>query len=625
MRLSGTRRDVGDLRRRYRKLAVGATAAFVVLAARAVQLQGIEHEAWAAAAQENVTRRIPLPASRGLIRDTVGRIVADNRPAFDVLVTPYLFDLEQDLPRLASVANLDEATRRDIAARIERLPPRRRTHQIVVLRDVDRDRAAAIEQASLSLPGVDVVPRAQRIYPFGTLAAHAIGYLNEVSAAELERDVDDVYRPGDRVGRAGVEREWEALLRGRRGEQRLLVDVRGRPQRAADTGGLAAGAVRRDPVPGRDVTLTIDMDLMRAIDRAFRGHPSGAAVVVEVHTGRVRALYAKPAFDPNELSGRIRPEAYAALLDNPFRPLIDKTTFETYFPGSTFKPIAALAALAQDGFDPGARVTCTGVHEIGRERKRCTQVHGEVDLRAAIVRSCNVYFYRLAEIVGLQSLNLMAQRFGFGEPTGIGLPSEASGFLATREWYERHFGRWRTGYALNTAIGQGNTRVTLLQLAMAYAAIANGGTLYQPLLVERISEPDGTPIAHFEPRVRRRVGVPREHLALLVDGLYGVVNDPQGTAYDARIPDGVPIAGKTGTAEVRGRLAGAEELKRAWYFRRDHAWFAGFAPAGDPHVAIAVLVEHGGGGGRYAAPIAMQILQEYLGTTGAAEASGRGR
>ncbi|MBW2461941.1 MAG: penicillin-binding protein 2, partial [Deltaproteobacteria bacterium] len=229
------------------------------------------------------------------------------------------------------------------------------------------------------------------------------------------------------------------------------------------------------------------------------------------------------------------------------------------------------------------RVDCPGFFEIGNDRKRCTSAHGEVDMRRAIVASCNVYFWTMALEVGLERLNRFGHDLGFGERTGVGINSEASGFLPSREWYTDHFGRFRVGYTLDAAIGQGNTRSTLVQLAMAYAAIANGGTLYVPQLIERVGSPDGQAIEEFEPRVRRRISVSPEHLAYVVDGLYGVVNDPNGTAFDARIEDGVPVAGKTGTAQVqRSRPRAGLDPGRAWFFNRDHAWFAGFAPAGAP-------------------------------------------
>jgi penicillin-binding protein 2 len=356
------------------------------------------------------------------------------------------------------------------------------------------------------------------------------------------------------------------------------------------------------------------MDLMRRVERAFRGHPTGAAVVVDVRNGQVRALFSKPAYDLNEMSGRLSVERAEDIEGNPFRPLIDKSIYESYFPGSTFKPISALAAMQDDILSTTDRFDCPGYYELGRRRFRCDHVHGETDLRKAIVQSCNVYFYRLAEQVGLDRLARFSRDFGLGEVSGIGINTEAAGFVPTRDWYKkRHGDQYRLGFTLNAAIGQGNTRLTLLQLALSYAAIANGGTLFAPQLVQAVEAPNGSVIEEFPPRVRRRVAVDPEPLAFVIDAMFGVVNDPNGTAHDSRITGGVPVAGKTGTAQVAKRkLQPGEDPKRAWFYRRSHAWFAGFAPADAPELAAVVLVEHGGSGGKYAAPIAMRILQEAL-------------
>jgi len=609
--LLSQRREVGEFKKRYKWMALVVLGVFSILAVRVIQLQTLDYDHYAAIAQENITKTIPLPATRGIVTDTAGRVIASNRPAYNVFITPQLVS-EEDIERVAELMGLDPEEKAVLIQRVADVPRRRRSHQIAMFTEIERDQLAALETHGQELPGVDVVAVPVREYAYGNLGAHTIGYLNEVSAEDIEGHPGQGYRAGDRMGRNGVERAWESYLRGRDGYRRVLVDARGtvrdhtREERARED--------RREAVPGRDVTLTVDMELMRTIDRAFRGHPSGAVVVVDVRTGRLRALYSKPSYDLNEMSGRLSVERYTEMRDNPFRPLIDKTLYESFFPGSTFKVITALAALEDGVFDPVTRVDCPGFFEIGNDRKRCTSAHGEVDMRRAIVASCNVYFWTMALEVGLERLNRFGRDLGFGERTGVGINSEASGFLPSREWYTNHFGRFRVGYTLDAAIGQGNTRSTLVQLAMAYAAIANGGTLFVPQLIERVGSPDGQAIEEFEPRVRRRISVGQEHLAYVVDGLYGVVNDPNGTAFDARIEDGVPVAGKTGTAQVqRSRPRAGLDPGRAWFFNRDHAWFAGFAPAGAPEVAIVVLVEHGGGGGRYAAPIAMQILQDYFG------------
>jgi penicillin-binding protein 2 len=368
----------------------------------------------------------------------------------------------------------------------------------------------------------------------------------------------------------------------------------------------------RKPIPGHDIQLTIDMRLMEAFDRAFRPYPSGAAVVVDIHTGAVRALYSKPVYDPNEMSSGLSTKRYAELTGDPFRPLIDKTMYETYFPGSTFKVITALASLEDAVVDPMQRIECMGSLKIGRQKFRCNKRHEWVDLYDAIVQSCNVYFWELAGEVGIERITRYAKAFGFAERTGIGVSGEAKGFLATREWYTEHYGAFRIGYTLNTAIGQGNTRVTVLQLAMANAAIANGGTLYVPQVVRNVRAPDGSLSETFQPRIKREVGVSPQHLDMMRRALDDVVQDESGTAYRARNKDGVRVAGKTGTAQVVSRKGRSEESSSAWYLDRSHGWFAGFAPADDPQVAFAVLVEHGGSGGASAAPIATSVMQQYL-------------
>jgi penicillin-binding protein 2 len=620
--LLSQRREVGEFKKRYPWMALVVFAVFGLLGVRAVYLQVVRYDHYARIARDNITKEITRPATRGIVRDTAGRVIAENQPSYNVFITPQLIRGDEDIDRIAELMQLDAEARAQFRQRLAAVSEARRNHQIQMFSEVTREQLAALQTHQGELPGVDVVDTPVRTYPFGNLGAHALGYLNEISAEELKEVADQGYRPGDRIGRSGMERAWEGYLRGRSGYRRVVIDVRG--QRFDDSLPPFAEEEReQEPLPGRDLTLTLDLELMRTIERAFRGHPSGAVVVVDVNSGRVRALFSKPSYDLNEMSGRLTSERYAELSENPFRPLIDKTVYETYFPGSTFKPISALAALGMEGYEASHRYDCPGYYEVGNRRFRCNAAHSDVDMRQALVQSCNVYFWKLAEQVGLERLNAYAGDFGLGERTGIGINSEASGFLASREWYERQGRRFMIGFTLNTAIGQGNTRVSLLQLAMSYAAIANGGTLYAPQLVERVQSPDGRVIEEFGPRVRRRVDVPPEDLAYVMDGLYGVVNDPTGTAYDARVEGGIRIAGKTGTAQVeRRRPRAGEDQSRAWYFNRAHAWFAGFAPANDPEVAIVVLVEHGGGGGRYAAPIATQILEEYLGADAPAPAPG---
>jgi len=617
MNLISPRREVGEFRKRYKWMALAVVLAFVFFAGRAIQLQVVEYRKWAHIAEDNVTRTITLPATRGVVRDAMGRVLADNRSAYKVYVTPQIADRNKTLARMAELMELSDAEQKKLIEKVAAIPERRRTHQIEVFSDVSRDQVAVLETHALELPGVDVVVVPVRTYPYRELGGHAIGYVNEVNAEDIERH-GAAYRAGDRIGRTGIEKAWETLLRGRNGFHRVLVDARGRrvdKAQAEEEEGTQLLPMHRDPVPGHDLVLTLDMELMRVVQNAFRGHPAGAVVVVETKTGRIRALYSKPSYDVNQMSGRLTAEQFRALSENAFTPLMDKTLFETYFPGSTFKVVTAIAALGDGLVATSERIECPGYYEIGRKRLKCGHAHGAVDMHSAMVQSCNVYFWKIAEKVGIERINKYARDLGFGEPSGVGINSEAAGFLADRAWYEKKYGnRFLIGYTLNTAIGQGNTRVTPLQLAYAYAAIANGGELHAPLLVEKVMTAGGATVESFSPRVRRKISVAPEHLSYVLTSLIGVVNDQNGTAYDARIEGGVRVAGKTGTAQVSYRSPRAgEDPARTEYYNRDHAWFAGVAPANDPEIAIVVLVEHGGGGGKHAAPIATEIVEQYLG------------
>ena len=611
MNLLSVSREVGEFKKRYRWMALSVSLAFFVLFARILYMQVFNHEFYAEIARENIVKTVSLPATRGIVRDEHGRIIASNRPAYRMYITPSRLRGAEDLAQIVELLHLDEAGKKDLEAQLEKVPKHRRTHQIQMSGELTREQLAALETHARELPAVDVISVPVRDYPYGKLAAHAIGYLNEVSAEELEKNKDLGYRPGDVVGRNGIERAWESLLRGRRGYKRVYVDARGRRSRIKPP--TDQGPMVEEPVPGRDLTLTLDMEMMRTLERAFRGHPSGAAVVVDVHTGKVRALYAKPSYDLNEMSGKLSAERAMELNENPFRPLIDKTLYDSYYPGSTFKPVSALAALGDGIMNAKQKIDCGGFYQLGNRRFRCEHVHGEVDMYTALMRSCNVYFYRLAELVGMDRLARYAMDLGLGEKTGIGINTETRGFITTKNGYEQRGEVFRVGYTLNAAIGQGNTRVTLIQLAMLYAALANGGTVYVPQLVEDVRAPDGSVLERFTPRVRRKLNYQPEHIDLIHRALWGVVNDETGTAYDVAHTTSVEVAGKTGTAQVEHHLRAKDDKKRTWYVNRAHAWFAGWAPADKPELAVVVLVEHGGGGGKNAAPIAIATLQQHLG------------
>lgn len=627
MSLFVQRSDVSEFRRRFRWVALLMTLLFLALLVRLFQLQILEGDEHAAVARENIVRRVTLATTRGIIRDKNGKVLAASRPAYNVYVVPSRLDMETTWPTVADYLELGVEERAKLEAMLVEIRAsdgKRKDQQILLKEDISRDAVAVLETHTAELPGVILVYVPVRYYPYGEVGAHVLGYMAEVSAESLARLRKAGYVEGDRLGATGVERSWESYLRGTRGWQKVLVDARGRQRPGGEE--IIGDSPRSDPIPGRDLRVTLDADLQVAIDKAMRGQLAGGIAVVDVRTGRILGLYSKPSFDPNALSGgsgkEVIRESFRRLYTDPLKPMLDKTVSGAYPPGSTFKPFTALAALENGLINPGVSVQCRGFLTFGNRSFRCTHVHATTNLHKAIAESCNVYFYRLASEyqVGIDLIAEMGQIFGMGSKTGLGINAEAAGRMPTRAWLTlRNKGQYRLGFALNAAIGQGATTTTVLQLALSYAALANGGTLYQPQLVRAVETSAGTVVQEFSPRVRRHVEIRPENLERVQRGLDAGVNETGGTAYNARI-EGVSLAGKTGTAQVTRRVVRGVEAERVWYFNREHAWFAGYAPVQSPEVAIVVLVEHGGSGGKHAAPVAFEVIKAYQEIKAAEEA-----
>jgi penicillin-binding protein 2 len=613
------RSDVSEFRKRFGLLGAGMVVVFLILLGRLFQLQVLDVEENQTSAKENIVRRVTLATTRGIIRDRSGEVLAASRPSYNVYVVPSRIDLQTTWPTMAEYLGLGVEERARLEAKIGGLRASdsvRKDQQILLKEDVSRDAVARIRTHDAELVGVELVPTPVRFYPNGEVGAHVLGYMAEVDAEKLAELRSLGYMEGDRLGATGIERSWESYLRGSRGWEKVLVDARGR-RRPANGTGIIDDPVRNDPIPGRDLRLTLDSTLQKAIEKAMRGELAGGVAVVDVRTGRILGLYSKPGYDPNALSGgsgkQVIRDAFRRLFNDPLKPALDKTLAGAYPPGSTFKPFTALAALEKGLIDPRMTSQCRGGITFGKRAFRCTHVHGFTDLHKAIAESCNVYFFRLASEygVGMDVIAELGQRFGFGQKTGVGVNTEASGRMPTRAWMTlRNKGQYRLGYGLNAAIGQGATTVSVLQLALAYAALANGGTLYQPQIVRAVETNSGTIVQEFSPRVRRQVDIRPENLALVQKALVAGVAEATGTAYKARI-EGVDLAGKTGTAQVSHKLARGAEAEKVAYFNREHAWFAGFAPTRSPEVAIVVLVEHGGAGGKHAAPVAFSVIRAY--------------
>jgi penicillin-binding protein 2 len=626
MALLGQRSDVGEFRRRYRWLVLAAVAAFFVLMGRLAQLQLVEGDFHRAQARKNIVRERSLATTRGVIRDNQGRVLAANRPSYNVHMTPAEVDLTETWPTVVKVLGIGDPEKGELEKKIkdiQALPSknltlqeeRRKNQQILLKVDVDRDAVAYLETHSRELKGIEVSPQPVRFYPYGELGAHSIGYMREVGAEDLVKLEERGYRAGDRLGAVGVERRWESYLRGVRGFKKIVRGVSRRDDVQEVEARYLEEPRRVEPVPGRDISLTLDIDLITSIDKAFRGQLAGAVVIVDVRTGRILAMSSKPSFDANVVSGgsgvKAVAETFRRLNADPLKPSLDKAISAAYPPGSTYKPFSALAALSDRLIDPDTEVDCRGGYEYGKRFFRCTGVHRKVHLHSAIVQSCNTYFYELGSRVSIDRLAAIGIDYGFGVKTGIGINPEARGRMPTRSWYTRRYKEaFRGGFTLLSAIGQGATTVTVLQLTLAYAALANGGTLYQPQVVRSIETSDGTVVQDFPPRVRRLIEPNQEHLTWVKDALEGVVTEKEGTAHKERSRE-VDMAGKTGTAQVSHVTPRGVDPGKIWYFNRDHAWFSGYAPARSPEIAIVVLVEHGGGGGKNAVPIAMRVVRDW--------------
>lgn len=597
--------DIPEFKRRYGYLVGLVCVVFAVLVGRLWQVQMIQGEQYSQQSEENFVQTVRIASVRGLILDRKRRPMVNNRPSYSAYITPR-FATEASVERLNQEISLSPEVGERLRRRLEQAKGVKRLRPLLVQRDISRDQLARLETHKGELAGVSVVARAHRNYIHGNLLAHLLGYMNEISADELSRAKDKGYNSGDLVGRSGVERMYEAHLRGVPGRERIVVDARGRRKRGPEAEELLGEDRRLEPRPGHSMVLTIDLEVQRLVERALRNYPSAAAVVLEVDTGRILASASKPAFDPNILSGRLSRREAKRLHENPYHPLLDRVVREHYFPGSTYKVIPAIAALEEHLIAPGDKIRCKGWHRLGKRNFRCSHAHKKTNMHGALVQSCNVYFYTLAETVGMDLMAKYARLFGLGAPTGLGLNGEVSGFIPTKAWYARRKQPFRVGFTLNAAIGQGNTKTTPIQIASLYAAIANGGSLYLPQVVERLETSKGKLVQQFTPRLRRKITIAPCTLSIIRKGLWGVVHEEDGTAYETRLSK-VMVSGKTGTAQVSRR---AKKGKTIWL--KDHSWFAAYAPSERPVISVAVIIEHGGRAAKVAAPVAMAIIKGYF-------------
>ena len=446
--------------------------------------------------------------------------------------------------------------------------------------------------------------RPRRSYVDGPTGAHVLGYLGEIGSSQLKGLKDQGYSMGDEIGQYGLERRWEEVLRGQSGGQQVEVDALGRRVRVLH---------EVPDVPGYTVHLTLDQRLQETAFAALNGK-EGTIVALDVNTGAILAMVSTPAFDPNTFARGIKAEEWRELIKDRLRPLSNRATQGQYPPGSTFKVIMTIAGLEEGVLQPEARISDPGYYNFGNRSFRDWKKggHGSVDLRKAIVESCDIYFYQLGPRIGVNRIAKWARAFGLGEKTGVALDDERNGLVPDSEWKRKRYRQpWYPGETVSISIGQGYLTVTPLQLVNMIATVANGGTLYRPRIVSKVESFDGATIREYGPEKIRTINLKPSTLERLRSALADVVNGPGGTGGAAR-SSLVEIAGKTGTAQVVEMKGGYVKTEQLAYFNRDHAWFISYAPVQNPQIAVVVLVEHGGHGGEAAAPMAIKVIERYI-------------
>ena len=599
--------------------AAGIVVALVLLlSGRAFWLQVLQHLHYFELSQGNRARIEPLSPNRGLILDRTGRVIAENTPAYQLeLVREQAGDLDLTLARLERFGLLEA----EDASRVRQLVLSRRSFEAVpILLQLDDQEIARYAVHRHELPGVFLETRMARHYPYGPIGAHALGYVGTISEDDLERVDRERYFGTGVIGKTGIERSYEDQLLGVSGYREVLVNAEGRPVKLPE--GTDAQLQSREPQSGRELRLTLDIELQRVAEEAMAGR-RGAVVAIDPWTGDVLVFASLPSFDPNGFARGISRSDYVALTENPDQPLFNRVLRGTYPPGSTIKPVMALAGLEYDVVKPEDTVYCPGHFSLPGSRHRFRdwkrEGHGTVDMESAVMQSCDVYFYRLANTLGIERIHDAMYRIGFGTPTGIDIGGERGGIMPSSQWKKTTFARreqqvWFPGETVIIGIGQGYWTATILQLAKATALLATRGQHYRPRLVRALVDPATGAVEERRPEPLPPVELKnRANWETIVDAMVAVTSGARGTAVRAARGAAYSIAGKTGTAQVYsvGQTEKYDEKTVAERLR-DHALFVAFAPADKPALAIAVLVENGGAGSAVAAPIARAIFDAYL-------------
>lgn len=568
-------------------------------------VQGGKYKRLSAANQFNF-RVVPPP--RGKILDRNGNVIAGNRPSFRVLIIRNeIDDLDDTLDQISYVLPQVQDNRRRIVRDINQS---QRFVPTVVAADLTWEEFSRVNLFAAEIPGVQAVMDEIRVYHYGGAFSHVVGYVSKISEKDLEAEGESpdplLLHPGFRIGKQGVEKAFDKQLRGVAGAQKIEVNASGNIV-AEDPDGT------RPPTPGEDITLTLDAEVQARALEVFE-QDSGSAVLLNIHTGEILCMVSAPSFDPNLFVSGISSKAYKLLNEYERRPLLDKAIGSTFAPGSTFKMASALSFLDY-GIDPTEKVVCRGSYRFGNRTFRCHGVHGAVDMRHALKFSCDTYFYHMCNRPGVDRIAATAHKLGLGELFELEIEGQKKGLVPTTEWKRTYFDgtkgrpkdpKWHPGETLSVAIGQGYTTVSALQLAVYVSRIANGGKAVTPHLIKKIGAVDKD--FDFKP-----LGIPPEHIQIVRDGMEMVSNDADGTAFrNSQLNLGdMKMAGKTGTAQVINYDRAGTRKATQWK-NKDHGLFVCYAPVDNPRYAMAVIVQHGIAGGRFAAPKAREIMKVAL-------------
>jgi len=607
--LRDQQRELTVFRNRLLLSGLLIVAAFVILLARFSWLQVVQRSYYHTLAEQNRISVVPVVPNRGLILDRNGTVLAANYSAYTLEVTPSKVpSMERAIDELATVIDVTARDRR----RFKKLQEESKNFESLPIRTrLTEEEVARFAVNRYRFPGFEIKARPFRSYPRGEVASHAIGYIGRINEADVKR-IDSQglatnYKGTDHIGKLGIEGAYEKELHGVTGSEQVEIDAGGRAIRALS---------RSEPISGNNLVLTLDLELQKVAEEAFQEF-RGALVAIDPKTGEILALVSKPGFDPNLFVDGIDPQNWDALNNSPDKPLNNRALRGQYPPGSTIKPFMGLAGLEYKKRTPEYAISDPGFFSLPgvphRYRDHKKDGHGSVNLHKAIVVSCDTYFYGLATELGIDSIHRYLTQFGFGQPTGIDIEGETQGLAPSQEWKQRRFKqKWYAGDTVSIGIGQGYLLTTPLQLAAATATLANNGRVVHPRLLKALQNAQTLETREIQSQEGEVVAIKPEHLALIKAAMVDVTR-PGGTAV--RAGQGAPytVAAKTGTAQVIGMKQGESyNEKKIKEEHRDHALFIAFAPADDPKLAMAILVENGGHGGSTAAPIAREVFDFYL-------------